>query len=268
MSDTVTLFTDRSGIAPLWRAALERQGLVLRLGSPEELATATTRGTVAILDAGASAYDEDELLSGAAFVRAVGGRAVIHADDNNVEEVVEDLCDGRVARDVEDVDRICSRLGRDLDPERGRRFEFVTVSPRASELLAVFGNGTSALLRRPLGAGDDGSEVVAIALSDDAREAAVEFESGATMTLDVDAVAPSASSRAGNVPVDGARLGARLRELRLEAGLTQAELARRTGIHRPNIARVEAGRHTPSLETLSRLAGAIGVSPTRVLADD
>jgi transcriptional regulator with XRE-family HTH domain len=55
--------------------------------------------------------------------------------------------------------------------------------------------------------------------------------------------------------------------LRLAAGLTQAELARRTGIHRPNIARVEAGRHTPSLETLARLAAAIGVSTTRVLAD-
>ena len=70
-----------------------------------------------------------------------------------------------------------------------------------------------------------------------------------------------------NGSVDGVRLGARIRELRLAAGLTQAELARRTGIHRPNIARVEAGRHTPSLETLARLASAIGVPTTRVLDD-
>ncbi|MBK6575373.1 MAG: helix-turn-helix transcriptional regulator [Sandaracinaceae bacterium] len=68
--------------------------------------------------------------------------------------------------------------------------------------------------------------------------------------------------------MDGARLGARLRALRLEAGLTQAELARRTGIHRPNIARVEAGRHTPSLETLARLAQAIGVSTSHVLVEE
>jgi len=67
-----------------------------------------------------------------------------------------------------------------------------------------------------------------------------------------------------SILLDGAGLGARLKELRLEAGLTQAELARRTGIHRPNIARVEAGRHTPSLETLSRLTVAIGVPATRV----
>jgi len=69
----------------------------------------------------------------------------------------------------------------------------------------------------------------------------------------------------GNGTVDGVRLGQRIRELRLAAGLTQAELARRTGIHRPNIARVEAGRHTPSLETLARLATAIGVPTTAVL---
>ncbi|MCA9606566.1 MAG: helix-turn-helix transcriptional regulator [Myxococcales bacterium] len=68
-----------------------------------------------------------------------------------------------------------------------------------------------------------------------------------------------------NGSVDGVRLGQRIRELRLAAGLTQAELARRTGIHRPNIARVEAGRHTPSLETLARLASAIGVPTTAVL---
>ena len=70
------------------------------------------------------------------------------------------------------------------------------------------------------------------------------------------------------ITIDGARLGARLREVRVAAGLTQAELARRTGIHRPNIARVEAGRHTPSLETLARLASAIGVPTTSVLAEE
>jgi transcriptional regulator with XRE-family HTH domain len=73
------------------------------------------------------------------------------------------------------------------------------------------------------------------------------------------------SNGEADIAIDGEKLGARLRELRLAAGLTQAELARRTGIHRPNIARVEAGRHTPSLETLARIANAIGVSTTHVL---
>lgn len=53
-------------------------------------------------------------------------------------------------------------------------------------------------------------------------------------------------------------IGQRLREARKRRGLTQVEMARRTGIHQPNIARLEAGRHTPALETLERLATAIG----------
>ncbi len=47
-----------------------------------------------------------------------------------------------------------------------------------------------------------------------------------------------------------------LATLRREAGLTQAELARRAGTSQPAIARLEAGRASPSLETLERLAGA------------
>ena len=92
--------------------------------------------------------------------------------------------------------------------------------------------------------------------------------SGVNLLLTAGALAPTETLGGSQIPLDGERLGKRLRQLRLEAGLTQAELARRTGIHRPNIARVEAGRHTPSLETLSRLATAIGVPATRVLAED
>ena len=119
--------------------------------------------------------------------------------------------------------------------------------------------------------GDDGSPVEAIALDQDATRAVLSLESGREMKLTTEAVARKSilqktnGTASTNGSVDGVRLGQRIRELRLAAGLTQAELARRTGIHRPNIARVEAGRHTPSLETLARLASAIGVPTTAVL---
>ena len=44
-----------------------------------------------------------------------------------------------------------------------------------------------------------------------------------------------------------------LREARLRAGLTQAELARRAGTARSQISRYERGDVLPSLETLRRL---------------
>ena len=43
-------------------------------------------------------------------------------------------------------------------------------------------------------------------------------------------------------------------------GITQAELARRTGIPRSNITRFESGNYNPSLELLVRIAAALGMS--------
>jgi DNA-binding XRE family transcriptional regulator len=121
-------------------------------------------------------------------------------------------------------------------------------------------------------AADDNSEISAIELAADAVSASITLAGGGQLTLSAQDVGAKDAAGGHVAPaslgdVDGVRLGQRLRALRLAAGLTQAELARRTGIHRPNIARVEAGRHTPSLETLARLAAAIGVPTTRVLAD-
>jgi len=46
--------------------------------------------------------------------------------------------------------------------------------------------------------------------------------------------------------------------LRTEAGLTQAELAERMGTTQSAIARMEGGGTRPTLETLEKLAGAVG----------
>jgi transcriptional regulator with XRE-family HTH domain len=46
--------------------------------------------------------------------------------------------------------------------------------------------------------------------------------------------------------------------IRTEANLTQAELARRMGTTQSAIARMEGGGTRPTLETLEKLAGAVG----------
>ena len=46
--------------------------------------------------------------------------------------------------------------------------------------------------------------------------------------------------------------------LRKQAGVTQEELSRRTGISRPNIARMENGSYNPTVEMLVRMAAGIG----------
>jgi len=48
-----------------------------------------------------------------------------------------------------------------------------------------------------------------------------------------------------------------IRHARLAAGLTQAQLAKRTGLSQPAIARLEDPDHNPTLETLQRVAEAL-----------
>ncbi len=49
-----------------------------------------------------------------------------------------------------------------------------------------------------------------------------------------------------------------LRSARLRAGLTQAEVATRTGVARPNIAAYETGTREPKASTMQRLLEAVG----------
>jgi transcriptional regulator with XRE-family HTH domain len=52
-----------------------------------------------------------------------------------------------------------------------------------------------------------------------------------------------------------------LRRLRLEQFLSQAELARRAGVHALTITRLEAGSTAPSTRTVRALADALAVEP-------
>ncbi|GGP72361.1 hypothetical protein GCM10010287_17840 [Streptomyces variabilis] len=54
-------------------------------------------------------------------------------------------------------------------------------------------------------------------------------------------------------------LGARLRALRAEAGLTGAALAHRAGVGQPTVSKVETGRLVPSVDVLDRLRRALSL---------
>jgi len=57
--------------------------------------------------------------------------------------------------------------------------------------------------------------------------------------------------------------------LRIAAGMTQAELAEKVGTRQPNIARLEAGKHVPTLDLLQRVAKALGYRlDVRFVRDD
>lgn len=67
-------------------------------------------------------------------------------------------------------------------------------------------------------------------------------------------------------PCSARRVGERLRELRLEAGLTQAALAERLGTTQSAIARLEGGRQRTTLEGVDRVAQALGCDVALLIA--
>ena len=54
------------------------------------------------------------------------------------------------------------------------------------------------------------------------------------------------------------RIGMRIAELRKQQNLTQKELGERCGLQDSHIARIEKGRYSVGLDTLQRIADALG----------
>lgn len=55
-----------------------------------------------------------------------------------------------------------------------------------------------------------------------------------------------------------------LREARLRRLWSIRELAKRSGVATATIVAIEAGRHSPRLVTMRKLAGALGVDPSEI----
>jgi len=64
------------------------------------------------------------------------------------------------------------------------------------------------------------------------------------------------------------QFGNRLRESRLDAKLTQDEVAERVGLKRTSITNIECGRQHIALHQLFLLADAVGVGPIDLLPDN
>ena len=56
-----------------------------------------------------------------------------------------------------------------------------------------------------------------------------------------------------------------IREMRLNAGLTQEQLGLEAGLRRTFVSLLELGQQQPSLTTLFKIATALGVTPSEIL---
>ncbi len=63
----------------------------------------------------------------------------------------------------------------------------------------------------------------------------------------------------------GKKLGENLRKLRLKKNLSQGDLATTLGVDRAYISNIENGRMNPTLSTLEKISGALGISSSELL---
>ncbi len=72
-------------------------------------------------------------------------------------------------------------------------------------------------------------------------------------------VAPTDNSLALPQGSRNSWIGSKIKEKRQAAGLTQGQLAEKTGLLQGHISRLESGVHSPSFKTLERIAVAFGI---------
>ncbi|MFP4086915.1 MAG: helix-turn-helix domain-containing protein [Desulfobacteraceae bacterium] len=118
-------------------------------------------------------------------------------------------------------------------------------------------DGRIFLLRRPIPE-DDRSEILDVYIEGDGEVFTVIQATGNEFSAPWDVIENLASGKTGEPdPEVGKRIGQRVKALRRQRGLTQAQLAEMAGIKRPNISRLEAGTHVPGIPLIERLAAAL-----------
>jgi transcriptional regulator with XRE-family HTH domain len=63
-------------------------------------------------------------------------------------------------------------------------------------------------------------------------------------------------------------IGSTIRDYRLQKGMSQGDIEKRTGLLRCYLSRVENGHTVPSLETLQKIAGALDLQLSQFFAED
>lgn len=173
--------------------------------------------------------------------------------------------------------RVWETLREIFDPSSSRTIREVRYQPRERTFFVAFRNGKPYELSRGLIEADDGTSIVGEPEVIHGGEAfRVHQKSGNVYEVAWDFVLyhqePSYryyKGKADQRETEGSRaerIASRIHRERETRGWSLGELASRTGMQVPNLSRLESGKHVPSLETLERVAEALGVRVAELVA--
>jgi DNA-binding XRE family transcriptional regulator len=141
----------------------------------------------------------------------------------------------------------------------------------ADRFLAIFDSGKEYSFDRSVLECDDGTEILSVRVEPRRFFFEVTQASGNRYEVPWDRILYEAASSysfrtASRKTITPRDIGGRIARNRKARGLTQTELASAAKILRPNLSRIEAGRHRPTLETLEKLAAALHVTAAELIA--
>jgi DNA-binding XRE family transcriptional regulator len=151
-------------------------------------------------------------------------------------------------------------LAHKLSANKEARIWAASYDPKRNAFRVAMENGKIFLLNRPIPE-DDHSEVLDVYIEGDGEVFTVVQATGNEFSVPWDVIKALAGGKTGKPdPEVGKRIGRRVKALRKELGLTQAQLAKLSGLKRPNISRLEAGTHVPGIPLIERLAESLQVN--------
>ncbi len=173
---------------------------------------------------------------------------------------------------MQEAEEILDDLNDILDLDMDKKLEKVDYLEKERVFACTFKNGRTYFLSRKDAPEDDGSRIKKHSIEKDAYYFTVQLKSGKEYTIPWDFILHICEERyefhrsRKIESISSVEIGRRVKALRNRKGFSQAYLAEKTGILRANIARIESGKHNPSLETLERISGAIGIPVADLLS--
>lgn len=82
------------------------------------------------------------------------------------------------------------------------------------------------------------------------------------------AIAQALNTSLQELLANTSHVGYKIKKIRQERGITQAELARKAGVSTGLIGQIECGKVEPSIKTLEKIAKALSLSPCYFVSDD
>lgn len=166
---------------------------------------------------------------------------------------------------LEEIEEILEDLNKLFELDMDKKFEKVEYLEKEMVFACTFKDMKKYFLKRKDISDNIDGKIARVVVDKAGHHFIVQYASGKSSVVPWDLVKSVCDEKyeyykhADRTNISARQIGQKIKDHRQSVRLTQEELAAKTGMQRANIARIESGKHSPSLETLERIAEAFNM---------